>query len=89
MQFRDAFFEEMGRSAGVERLTKAAADKVANEARAGAPVDSGDYVAGIEVVKRESKNRTVFLVKGTDWKTMLVESKTGNLVRALRKAGRG
>ena len=89
MQFNDSFFEQMGKSAGVERLVEDRADAVAAAARATAPVAEGDYRDGITVVKRESDKRTVFLVKGTNWKTMLIESKTGNLVRALRRAGRG
>jgi len=89
MQFNDAFFEEMARSASVDALVKSRADAVANEARATAPVDSGDYKGGIVVKKKKAKRRNVHLVIGTDWKTMLIEAKTGNLVRALRRVGRG
>ena len=89
MDFNDKFFIEMGHSAGVDRLLKQKAEAVAAEARASAPVDTGDYVDGIVVKKKRVKTRTVYLVKGTDWKTMIIESKTGNLVRAIRKVGRG
>lgn len=89
MQFNDSFFEELGKSAGVERLTKAAAEKVASAARSSAPVDTGDYKRRLVVVKKQSSKRTVYLVKGTDPKTMLIESKTGNLARSLRTLRRG
>ena len=89
VQFNNSFFEEMGKSAGVTNLIKDEAERVAAIARRNAPVDEGDYVAGIEVRIRESGRRNVALVVGTDWKTMLVESKTGNLVRALNESKSG
>ncbi|RJT88158.1 HK97 gp10 family phage protein [Cryobacterium melibiosiphilum] len=79
----------MGKSAGVRRLVKDVADEVAIVARMTAPVDSGDYRDGIEVRMRETSYRAFAIVVGTDWKTMLVEAKTGNLVNALRYVARG
>ena len=84
VEFNDAFFDTILQSAGVERLTQAAAEKTASTARSTAPVDSGDYRKGIRVLVRQSKYRKVYRVTGTDPKTMLIESKTGNLARALK-----
>lgn len=82
-KFNNAFFEELGRSAGVTNLVRAKAEEVAAIARATAPVESGDYRDGIQVRVKQQK-RSVALVVGTDPKTLLVEAKTGNLARALR-----
>lgn len=89
VEFNDAFFSEMGKSAGVTQLCRDRAEKVRSAAKTSAPVDAGDYRDGLEIRVRESKNRNVILVVGTDWKSMLIESKTGNLARALKAVGRG
>ena len=89
MKFNESFFVEMGKSAGVRRIVKDVADEVAIVARMTAPVDTGDYRNGIVVRMRETSNRAYAIVTGTDWKTFLVESKTGNLVNALRYVARG
>lgn len=86
VEFNPAFFDNILRSAGVERLTQAAAEKTAATARATAPIDTGEYRNGIRVLVRESKYRRVYRVTGTDPKTMLIESKTGNLARAVKAA---
>lgn len=85
MEFNEQFFQDLSHSAGVRGLVDAAADRVLAAAQASAPEDSGDYKAGL---KRSSKNqkRYVALVVATDPKSMLVESQTGNLARALTKA---
>lgn len=84
MQFNESFFQQLSTSSGVKRLVLEEAEKVAAIARDTAPVDSGDYKRGIEVQMKEQK-RAVALVVGTDRKTMLIESKTGNLARALQR----
>jgi hypothetical protein len=88
VKFNNAFFEDLSRSAGVVNLVTAAAEEVAATARSTAPVDSGDYRDGIKVVLKYQR-RAVALVVGTDAKTMLVESKTGNLARALKARSKG
>ena len=87
--FNNAFFEEMGKSAGVTKLVKGKAEEVAGIAQSTAPVDDGDYRDGIVVRMKDSSRRSVALVVGTDWKTMLIEAKTGNLVRALKASRNG
>lgn len=85
VEFNDRFFEEIGKSAGVTKLSRQKAEAVLAAARASAPVDSGDYRDRLAIEVKEAKYRNVILVKGSDWKTMLIESKTGNLARALKQ----
>jgi hypothetical protein len=85
VQFNNAFFEELGNSAGVVALVKDAAEDIAAAARASAPVDTGEYRDSIHVeVIPNRKTRTVALVVADDPKTMLIEARTGNLARSLR-----
>lgn len=84
VDFNPAFFDAMLKSAGVQALTRGAAEKALGVARANAPVDTGAYRAGLEVKAVQHAHRTTYQVVGTDAKTMLVESKTGNLAKALR-----
>lgn len=83
MQFRNACFEEIGRSAGTRAIVKAAAEDIAATARSTAPVDTGAYRNGIGVRMRRGRYRDYAVVEGTDPKTMLIESTTGNIARAL------
>lgn len=88
MKFNNKFFEELGRSAGVTALTIECAEKVAAVARETAPVDTEAYKNSIHV-ELKHQDRSVALVVASDPKTFLIESKTGNLVRALRTVARG
>jgi hypothetical protein len=87
VEFNDAFFDHLGRSAGVTALVVEGAERVAAAARASAPEKTGAYKASIGV-KLKYQDRAVALVVATDPKTMLIEAKTGNLARAVKKAGR-
>ena len=84
--FNNSVFDEMLNSAGVRALTRGAAEKALNIARANAPVDTGAYLDGLQVEAVQHAHRTTYRVVGTDAKTMLIESQTGNLVKALKKA---
>ncbi|PLS24217.1 HK97 gp10 family phage protein [Bifidobacterium imperatoris] len=86
VDFNEAFFDEMLNSAGVRALTRGAAEKALNIAKANAPVDTGAYRDGLQVEAVQHAHRTTYMVVGTDAKTMLIESQTGNLVKALKKA---
>ena len=86
VDFHNSFFDEMLNSAGVRALTRGAAEKALNIARANAPVDTGAYRDGLQVEAVQHAHRTTYRVVGTDAKTMLIESQTGNLVKALKKA---
>lgn len=91
MDVNNAFFEQLSRSPAVVKVTMDAAERVAKTARDRGPKATRDYVDGIKV-RKKFQRRVVALVVGTDSKTMLIESKTGNLVRALqanKRRGRG
>lgn len=89
VDFNDAFFEQLGRSPAVVAQCVAKANQVAAAARASAPVDSGDYKNNIRVEVQSRGRRNAAVVVASDWKSLLVESKTGNLARALKAVGRG
>jgi len=63
------------------------AEAAAAAARASAPVASGEYLAGIEVVDEVHKDRVVSRVYANAPYSMTVEANTGNLSRALDAAG--
>lgn len=48
VDFNNSFFDEMLNSAGVRALTRGAAEKALNIARANAPVDTGAYRDGLQ-----------------------------------------
>lgn len=84
VDFNPAFFDRIMKSAEVENLTKKRAEAALAIAQHTAPVDSGEYRDRLKVEQHNSDYRTVFRVVGTDWKTLLIEAKTGNLARAVK-----
>ena len=89
MEFRNCFFDDLLTSAPVRGLVDEATERVANIARASAPVGAtSDYKDGIKTSSKLQK-RYVGLVQATDPKSMIVEARTGNLSRAVRGACRG
>jgi len=62
------------------------AERVAAAARASAPVDTGAYLAGIEVFDEVHKDRVVSRVYAKAPHSHLVEANTGNLARSLDAA---
>ena len=87
VKFNDKYFDELLNSAGVKAMTRRAAEKVLESAKANAPVDTGAYRAGLQIQEVQHAHRTTCMVVGHDPKTLLVESETGNLRKAL-KAGK-
>ena len=83
-QVQRRVFDQILNSAGVRALTRGAAEKALGVAKANAPVDTGAYRDGLQVEAVQRAHRTTFMVVGHDPKTMLVESKTGNLRKALK-----
>lgn len=86
IKFNDEYFDEILQSAGVQALTRRAADKALAYAKAHAPVDTGAYREGLQIQPIQHAHRTTMMVVGTDPKTLLVESQTGNLSKALKAA---
>lgn len=84
VKFSDRFFDEILNSAGVRALTRGAAEKALGVARANATVDTGAYRNGLTVEQVQRAYRVTYMVVGHDPKTMLVESRTGNLARAVK-----
>lgn len=74
------------RDPGVRAMLAAHADRVASAAKSSAPVDTGEYLASIH---RESvtTDRAVERVVADAPHAALVESRTGNLARALGASG--
>lgn len=89
MKFDNEFFSRLGHSPKVTAVVEAVAQRVAARARASAPVDTGAYRDGITVKVVRRARRNVALVVSEDPKSMLIESETGNLVRALNAEKRG
>lgn len=90
MDFNNAFFENLANSPAVVGLCVEAANRIASVAKTTGPKDSGDYVNSIHVeVVPHRQIRAVALVVADDEKSMLIESRTGNLARAIKGAGRG
>ena len=63
-------------------------ERVLATAKANAPVRSGNYRDGLEVVQ-DSTDRVVVRIVGRAPHSHLIESRTGNLARALDSAGGG
>lgn len=84
VKFNDAVFEQILESAQVRSLCAASAQKALSIARSTAPVQTGDYKKGLGIRTVKHPTRTTWIVQGVDWKTLLVESKTSNLRKALK-----
>lgn len=72
---------------GIVAVVKRATDQIAAAARSSAPVDSGDYKNRIRTRIKYQK-RAVGVVEATDEKSLIVEAKTGNLARSVKKSAR-
>ena len=86
VEFNPNFFETVLRQPQVEALTDSAGSRALSAAQANAPVGTADYKRGLHIEHHESRFRRTTRVVGDDEKTMLIESKTGNLARALKAA---
>ena len=86
MKHNQSFYDELLVSPAVEALVMEPTKRVAGIAQSTAPVDSGDYKAGI-VTRTKRQKRVVGVVQATDPKSMIIEAQTGNLARAVRAVG--
>lgn len=89
MKWNENYFREKGHSPEVTAIVVAKAEEVAAAARASALVDTGAYRDSIHVEVESWPSRNVARVIASDPKAMLIESKTGNLVRAMNGVVRG
>lgn len=88
MRHNGNFYDELLVSPAVEALVMVPTKAIAAQARATAPVASREYQNGIRATSKKQK-RVVGIVESSDEKTMIIEARTGNMVRALRSVGRG
>lgn len=88
-EFNPAFFRDLGKSAGTRAQVVAAAEAIAADARANAPVDSGEYRDRIHVVVDETEYRVVARVVADAPHSLLVESRHGTLAQATQRNARG
>lgn len=79
--------DALTRDPGIVRAVAQATEEIASTARSTAPEDSGDYKDGI-VTRLKYQDRVVGVVEATDPKSLIVESKTGNLARAVKRNAR-
>ena len=84
--FNSKAAEELLKSPEVRAMLRKRAEAVAARARETAPKDSLDYVNSIGV-EDATTDRAVVRVVARDWKSLIIESKTGNLARALGAEG--
>jgi len=84
VDFNEEFFSTIMRSAGVGALCRVKTENALAIAQSTAPVDTGAYRDGLAIEKVPHRYRDTYEVVGHDRKTLLVESKTGNLARALK-----
>jgi len=77
---------ELLKSPEVRATLRARAEAVAARARASAPVNTGDYRNSI-AVESATTDRAVERVVAKDRKSLIIESRTGNLARALGAEG--
>lgn len=84
-----AGFQKLAHSRQVANVCKKYADVVAGIARASAPVDTGEYAGGIHAIIEDHPSRVTAQVVASDPKSLIIESRTGNLARALNAVKRG
>ena len=89
MRFNEAYFRQLGKSAPVRDMVVDVAEEIAADARATAPVDSGEYRDSIHVIVEETENRVVARVVAGAGHSLAVESRTGNLAQSVQRNARG
>lgn len=86
--FNNAALNELARSPGITEAVTASAERIAAIARTDAPVGAtAEYKNSIKTGLK-FQERSVGLVYSDDDKALVVESKTGNLARAVKKAAK-
>lgn len=84
--FNSKAAEELLKSDEVRAMLRKRAEAVAARARETAPKATLDYRNSIGV-EDATTDRAVVRVVARDWKSLIIESKTGNLARALGAEG--
>lgn len=89
MKWNNSEFQNLAHSGQVADVCKGYAEQIAGIARSTAPVDTGDYAGGIGVEILDRPTRVTAQVVASDRKSLIIESLTGNLVRALNRVKSG
>lgn len=84
----EAFFQAISRSPAVADLVVGIAKEISADMAATAPVDTGDYRDGFHVEVKEQE-RTVALIVNRDPKTLIIQARTGHMVKTLQRHKRG
>lgn len=87
INFNDGSMDALARSAGVTNIVRQVTEQIAGVVRSTAPVDSSDYKNGIKA-RVKYQRRPVGVVEATDPKSLIVESKTGVMARAVKRSAR-
>ncbi len=86
-EFDNNALDALARGPEITNVVMRETARVAQIARADAPVDSADYKNGIRATLKHQK-RSVGVVEATDEKSLIIEAKQGILARATKKAAR-
>lgn len=89
INWKEGFFDKLGHSARLTAINVRKMEAVAARARASAPVETGEYRDRITVRVKRAAKRNVVLVVAEDPKSLIIESRTGNLARALNAEKNG
>ena len=88
IQYNEDFFDQILNSPSVQGLCKAKAAVALANAQARAPVLTGEYRDGLHLESKKHAHRTTWWVVSDSDHALAVESRTGNLARALKAVGR-
>ena len=87
MKHNDGFYTQLLSSRGVESAVVKAAKVVQAEMERTAPVDTGEFKSSFRTRTKRQK-RVVAVVESTDPDALIIEARTGTMVRAVRAVGR-
>lgn len=79
--------DALSRSPEIAGAVMKATERIAQTIRNDAPVDSGDFKAGIKT-HLKYQQRAVGVVEATDEKSLIVEARTGVMARAVKRSAR-
>lgn len=85
VDFNEGFFQELSRSPAVEGLVVGVATEIMHDMVGTAPENTGAYKAGFHVEVKHQQ-RSVALIVNNDPKTLIIQAKTGHMVRSLQRA---
>ena len=83
LTLNDAGIRDILRSGGVSSAVESETESLAGRARSGAPVESNEYKSGIGVEMSSTRTRARGRVVASAPHSTVVESRTGNLKRAI------